>query len=70
MHRDMMEKNPTEWNNRIRSIPLKRAGVPKDLCGLAILLASDHGSYMTGSRFVVDGGRSIDPGTSGLQAKL
>ncbi len=37
-------------------IPLKRVGVPEDLVGVTLLLASDAGSYITGQFFVVDGG--------------
>jgi NAD(P)-dependent dehydrogenase (short-subunit alcohol dehydrogenase family) len=35
---------------------LGRWGRPEELAPLALLLASDAGSYITGSVFVVDGG--------------
>jgi NAD(P)-dependent dehydrogenase (short-subunit alcohol dehydrogenase family) len=35
---------------------LGRWGDPKELVGTALLLASDAGSYITGSTFIVDGG--------------
>lgn len=38
---------------------LGRAGKPEELEGLIQLLASDAGSYITGTNFVVDGGMSI-----------
>jgi NAD(P)-dependent dehydrogenase (short-subunit alcohol dehydrogenase family) len=37
-------------------IPLRRAGHPDELVGVALLLASDAGSYITGQTYVVDGG--------------
>jgi len=40
----------------ITTIPLGRVGVPGDLTGLALLLASDAGSYITGAVIPVDGG--------------
>jgi len=37
-------------------IPLKRLGRPEDIAYLALLLASDQGSYITGQTVSVDGG--------------
>ncbi len=41
---------------RKRPIPVGRLGEPEDVAGLVALLASDRGSWITGSCFVVDGG--------------
>jgi gluconate 5-dehydrogenase len=37
-------------------VPLHRWGVPRDLAGIAVFLASDASSYITGQQIVVDGG--------------
>ena len=36
--------------------PIQRMGKPQDVAELALLLAGDRGSYITGQTFVVDGG--------------
>ncbi len=40
----------------VRRIPLGRLGEPHEIQGLALLLASDAGSYLTGGLFPADGG--------------
>ncbi|MCI8415913.1 MAG: SDR family oxidoreductase [Lachnospiraceae bacterium] len=50
------------WTDQVRSkflldrIAMNRPGKPADLLGLAILLASDASSYMSGMMYHVDGG--------------
>ena len=39
--------------------PLRRLGQPGDLDGVALLLASDAGSYINGAVITVDGGQSL-----------
>ena len=38
------------------NVPLERIGVPEDMTGGAVFLASDDSSYVTGDSVVVDGG--------------
>ena len=40
-------------------IPLSRMGDAKDIAGLALFLASDYASYITGEVIKVDGGMYI-----------
>ncbi len=40
----------------LAKIPMKRMGTPDDIGKVALFLASDMSSYMTGSQIVVDGG--------------
>lgn len=42
----------------IERIPLKRPGVPADLSGTVVFLASDASEYLTGQTILVDGGIS------------
>jgi 3-oxoacyl-[acyl-carrier protein] reductase len=42
-------------------IPLKRMGMPEDLTGLALFLASEQSSWITATNFNVDGGLTRNP---------
>lgn len=41
---------------RIATIPMNRFGQPQDVAGLAVFLASDESSWMTGTAIPLDGG--------------
>jgi NAD(P)-dependent dehydrogenase (short-subunit alcohol dehydrogenase family) len=45
-----------EWYINRRKIPLGRAGLPEDVSGTVVFLASGYCRYMTGQLLVVDGG--------------
>ena len=42
-----------------KTLPSQRMGMPEEMVGLACLLASDAGSYMTGGVYTADGGYMI-----------
>lgn len=44
-----------------QSVPLKRMGLPQDITGLVLFLASDHANWITGTNFTVDGGITQNP---------
>lgn len=46
-------------DNLQKTIPLNRFGKAEDCSGAALLLASDRGSYITGSDIIIDGGLSL-----------
>ena len=43
----------------VKRVPARRFGLPADLDGALLLLASDAGRYMTGTTIVVDGGHML-----------
>lgn len=58
-----MLADPAVLNAAKRRIPLGRVGLPQDIANVALFLASDLSSLMTGQTLAVDGGWSIgEPG--------
>ena len=54
--RDRMEADPVLRSNFLRGLPIGRLGRPEEIKGVAILLASDASSFMTGALVPFDGG--------------
>lgn len=51
-----LKQNPQLMNHLLAEIPLGRMGRPDEIGELAVYLASDAASYVTGSTFFIDGG--------------
>jgi 3-oxoacyl-[acyl-carrier protein] reductase len=47
------------WEQKVREIPMQRAGEAAEVASVALFLASDLSSYMTGTVAEVTGGRSM-----------
>src|ERR1700722_4732581 len=48
--------DPVKLDALLENIPLKRLGEPSDVASVAVFLASDESSYITGTTIFVDGG--------------
>lgn len=57
---DMTKKLPQEMRNHVeQTAPLGRLGAANDVSSVAVFLASDSSSYITGQVLVVDGGLTL-----------
>ncbi len=54
-------EDPRAREQGLRATPLGRVGRPEDVASVALFLASDESSYVTGSLQWVDGGWSLGP---------
>lgn len=52
-------KDETRREKHIDSQPIKHLGEPQEVAEVALLLASDRASYLTGQTIVVDGGATL-----------
>jgi 3alpha(or 20beta)-hydroxysteroid dehydrogenase len=54
---DMISTNTPEMTaGMVKATPLRRLGAPEEIAEVALFLASDESSYMTGAHLPVDGG--------------
>lgn len=53
---DTSEERQNAIDSIAAGVPLKRMGNPIDVANLALYLASDESSFMTGSEIIIDGG--------------
>ncbi len=58
-----LKENPEQMEELLSEIPLGRMGRPEEVAELAVYLASDVASYVTGSTFVIDGGMMRQAGS-------
>jgi NAD(P)-dependent dehydrogenase (short-subunit alcohol dehydrogenase family) len=54
--RDALWGDPEREKKLVTTIPMGRIGEPEDVAGLALLLASPAGRFITGQNISVDGG--------------
>jgi len=59
---DSVFSKPELYESAVSVIPVGRPGIPSDLAGATVLLASDAGSYITGQTIFVDGGWTVNAG--------
>ena len=55
--------NDAFMQRRLAATPLRRVGEPHEVAGVAVMLASRAGGFMTGQNLVVDGGTLISDGS-------
>jgi NAD(P)-dependent dehydrogenase (short-subunit alcohol dehydrogenase family) len=53
---------PELYDSAVSVVPMGRPGIPSDLAGAVVLLASPAGSYITGQTIVIDGGWMVSSG--------
>ncbi len=58
-----VESDPQKMKALLAEIPLHRMGQPEEIGKLAVYLASDAASYITGATYIIDGGLSVYAGS-------
>ncbi|MBL8266038.1 SDR family NAD(P)-dependent oxidoreductase [Steroidobacter sp.] len=54
--------NAAVLERRLSLTPLRRVGEPHEIAGVAVMLASPAGAFITGQNLIVDGGTTISDG--------
>ncbi len=62
---DAVFSDPVLYDSAVSVIPQGRPGIPADLAGATVLLASEASNYITGQIIVVDGGWLVNAGVKG-----
>jgi NAD(P)-dependent dehydrogenase (short-subunit alcohol dehydrogenase family) len=57
-----LTQNPEVMEKRILLTPLRRIGKVEEVAGVALMLASKAGGFMTGQNIIIDGGTTISDG--------
>jgi NAD(P)-dependent dehydrogenase (short-subunit alcohol dehydrogenase family) len=55
-------ENQVFMDKRLALTPLRRVGTPEEVAGVAVMLASKAGGFITGQNIIVDGGTTIGDG--------
>ena len=55
----LVVQNPTLAPEYLKSIPLERFALPRDVANCVLFLASDEAGYVTGQTIVIDGGQTL-----------
>ena len=58
----IMLEDTAYMERRLGLTPLRRVGEPDEIAGVAVMLASRAGGFITGHNLVVDGGTTIGDG--------
>ena len=61
LSKDLQDVAAEIRNSSAETLLLKRMGIPEDVTGLVVFLASDLSSWITASNFTVDGGFAQNP---------
>jgi glucose 1-dehydrogenase len=64
------KKKVEEKKKKKKEIPFHRIGEPEEIAKIALFLASDDASYITGNMIYVDGGLSLSRSNYFLESKL
>jgi NAD(P)-dependent dehydrogenase (short-subunit alcohol dehydrogenase family) len=59
---ELLENEPF-MARRLLSTPLRRVGEPEEIAGVAVMLASRAGGFISGQNIIVDGGTTISDGS-------
>ena len=56
---EFLSNDQAAFEEELKTIPMHRWGEPSDIAGVAIMLASKAGAFITGQIIAIDGGTSV-----------